>query len=146
VDAVPHDWLFPRMAAVFHHGGAGSTAAGLRAGVPSAAVPFFGDQPYWGALLARLGVGPAPIPQKSLSAEGLADAITRAVGDPEMRARAAEIGARIRAEDGVGAAVAAFHQHLPEREQAPAVGLAVHGGKGERGLRYGMRADEVALL
>lgn len=129
VDTVPHDWLFPRMAAVFHHGGAGSTAAGLRAGVPSAAVPFFGDQPYWGAMLARLGVGPAPIPQKSLGAEGLADAITRAVGDPGMRARAAEIGEQIRAEDGVGAAVAAFHRHLPERERVPAVELAGREGR-----------------
>jgi UDP:flavonoid glycosyltransferase YjiC (YdhE family) len=112
VESVPHDWLFPRMAAVFHHGGAGTTAAGLRAGVPSAAVPFFGDQPYWGAILADLGVGPAPIAQNELSVPRLAAAITRATGELALRARAAEIGQRIRAEDGVGTAVAAFHRHL----------------------------------
>jgi len=61
-DAVPHDWLFPRVAAVVRHGGAGTTAAGLRAGVPSIITPFFGDQPLWGARVAELGVGPAPIP------------------------------------------------------------------------------------
>ena len=113
VTTVPHEWLFPRMAAVFHHGGAGTTAAGLRAGVPSAALPFFGDQLYWGAMLARLGVGPRPILQKRLTASRLAEAITRAVTDPDMRARAAAMGEQIRAEDGVGTAVAVLHRLLP---------------------------------
>ncbi|OGB96127.1 MAG: hypothetical protein A3G35_13280 [candidate division NC10 bacterium RIFCSPLOWO2_12_FULL_66_18] len=113
VTTVPHDWLFPRMAAVFHHGGAGTTAAGLRAGVPSAALPFFGDQLYWGAMLARFGVGPRPILQKRLTASRLAEAITRAVTDPDMRARAAAMGKHIRAEDGVGTAVAVLHRLLP---------------------------------
>ena len=65
---VPHDWLFPQMAAVVHHAGAGTTGAGLRAGVPAVTVPMLGDQPFWAARLARLGVGPRPIPYRRLSA------------------------------------------------------------------------------
>jgi UDP:flavonoid glycosyltransferase YjiC (YdhE family) len=106
VDSVPFAWLFPRMAAVVHHGGAGTTGAGLRAGVPSIVVPFFGDQPYWGRRVAELGVGPAPIPRKRLTVEVLAGAIDRAVTDPVLRRRAAELGTKIRAEDGVARAVA----------------------------------------
>ncbi len=106
VDAVPFSWLLARVAAVVHHGGAGTTSAGLRAGVPSVVVPFFGDQPYWGRRIAELGVGPEPIPRKKLTAERLARAIQQAVRDQPMRQRAAELGMRIRAEDGVGRAVA----------------------------------------
>lgn len=103
--AVPHTWLFPRMAAVVHHGGAGTTAAGLSAGVPSLIVPFFGDQPYWGRRVRDLGVGPAPLPRKKLNAENLALAIRQAVSDAGMRQRAAELGAKLRAEDGIARAV-----------------------------------------
>ena len=112
IEAVPHDWLFPRVAATIHHGGAGTTGAGLRAGVPSIIVPFFSDQPFWGRRVAALGAGPAPIPRRQLTAERLAAAIRRATGDEAMRARAAAVGARIRAEDGVGAAVAVFEQEM----------------------------------
>jgi sterol 3beta-glucosyltransferase len=105
VNAVPHSWLFPRMAAVVHHGGAGTTAAGLRAGVPSIVIPFFGDQPFWGQRIADLGVGTAPIPRKQLTVERLANAIDRAVTDPVIRQRAADLGAKIQAEDGVGRVV-----------------------------------------
>jgi sterol 3beta-glucosyltransferase len=104
--SAPHSWLFPHMAAVVHHGGAGTTAAGLRAGVPSAIVPFFGDQPFWGARVAALGVGPSPLPRKRLTAEGLAAAITQAACDDAMRARAAALGEKIRAEDGAARAAA----------------------------------------
>ena len=110
VDGVPFSWLFPRVAAVVHHGGAGTTSAGLRAGVPSVVVPFFGDQPFWGQRVADLGVGPAPIPRKKLTAERLAQAIQIAVTDEAMRGRAAELGAKIRAEDGIAAAVAVVEQ------------------------------------
>jgi UDP:flavonoid glycosyltransferase YjiC (YdhE family) len=106
LDTIPHDWLFPRVAAVVHHGGVGTTAAGLRAGVPSLLVPFFGDQPFWGERVRALGVGPAAIPRRDLTAERLARAIQEAVGDEALRRRAAEIGALIRAENGVGRAVA----------------------------------------
>lgn len=105
LDEAPHDWLFPRMAAVVHHGGAGTTAAGLRAGVPTVICPFFGDQPFWGRRVAALGAGPQPIPQRKLTAENLAAAIDAAVHDMGIRERAAALGATIRAEDGVGRAV-----------------------------------------
>jgi sterol 3beta-glucosyltransferase len=110
LDAAPFSWLFPRVAAVVHHGGAGTTAAGLRAGVPSVVIPFFGDQPYWGQRIADLGVGPVPIARKKLTVERLAQAIGAAAGDPAMRQRAAELGARIRAEDGIARAVAVVQQ------------------------------------
>ncbi|MBM3473172.1 MAG: glycosyltransferase family 1 protein [Armatimonadetes bacterium] len=105
IDSVPHDWLFPQMAAVVHHGGAGTTAAGLRAGIPSVVVPVFADQPFWGRRLVDLGVGPQPIPHRRLTAQGLAGAITAAVSDEPMRRRAKELGQTIRAEDGVARAV-----------------------------------------
>ncbi len=111
-DSVPHEWLFPRMAAVVHHGGTNTTAEGLRAGVPSIVVPFFGDQPMWGQRVADLGVGPSPIPYKELSAERLAAAIQVAVSDEAMRNRAIAIGQKIRAEDGIANAVEAFDRHL----------------------------------
>ncbi|WP_371810189.1 glycosyltransferase [Deinococcus sp. JMULE3] len=103
-DSVPHDWLFPRVAATVHHGGAGTTAAGLAAGVPNVVVPFFGDQPFWGDRVQRLGVGPAPVPRRALNERTLAEALTHAVTDPGMKDRAAALGTRIRAEDGVARA------------------------------------------
>jgi sterol 3beta-glucosyltransferase len=105
VDSISHSWLFPRVAAVVHHGGAGTTAAGLRAGVPSIVIPFFGDQLFWGQRVAKLGVGTAPIPRKKLTVELLAQAIHRAVTDPVMRQRAANLGAKIQVEDGIAHAV-----------------------------------------
>ncbi len=106
IESAPHDWLFPRMAAVVHHGGAGTTAAGLRAGVPSVLVPFNGDQFFWGRCVGRLGVGPKPVHRKRLTAEKLADAIQAATGDESIGRAAAALGEKIRAEDGVGRAVA----------------------------------------
>ncbi|MBN2047451.1 MAG: glycosyltransferase family 1 protein [Anaerolineaceae bacterium] len=111
LDSAPHSWLFPRMAAVVHHGGAGTTAEGLRAGVPNVITPFVLDQHFWGARVRALGVGPAPIPQKKLGASSLADAINAAVTDGKMRQRARSMGEAIRAEDGVGSAVKAV-KHL----------------------------------
>lgn len=111
IEHAPHDWLFPRMAAVVHHGGAGTTAAGLRAGVPSVVVPYFADQPFWGWRVAQLGVGPSPIPRAKLSPGRLTAAITEAVYNPRMRARAAALGQTLRAEDGVANAVAALKRH-----------------------------------
>ncbi|MCO5192546.1 MAG: glycosyltransferase [Anaerolineae bacterium] len=110
IDSIPHAWLFPQVAAVIHHGGAGTTAAGLRVGVPSILIPFFADQPFWGQRVAQLGVGPKPIPRKKLSAEKLANAIHIAVTDSAMRDRAAQLGMRIRAENGVAQAVELIQQ------------------------------------
>ncbi|MVN85966.1 glycosyltransferase [Deinococcus sp. HMF7620] len=101
---LPHSWLFPRVAAAVHHGGAGTTAASLRAGVPTLVAPFFGDQPFWGQRVQALGAGPAPLPQRTLSAAGLAAALRELAGNPGFTARAAQLGQQIRHEDGVGEA------------------------------------------
>ena len=106
VDDVPHAWLFQRMAAIVHHGGAGTTGAALRSGAPSVLVPLFADQPFWGERVRALGVGPAPIMRPTLTAARLAAALERALGDAAMRERAARLGALLRAEDGVAQAVA----------------------------------------
>ncbi len=108
--SLPHTWLFPRMAAVVHHGGVGTTAAGLAAGVPSIITPFFADQPFWGRQVYDLGVGPKPIPRKRLTADNLTEAIQRAISDTGMRKKAASLGERIRAENGVAEAVAIIEQ------------------------------------
>jgi sterol 3beta-glucosyltransferase len=101
----PYGWLFPRMAAVVHHGGSGSTGFGFRSGVPSVLVPFVLDQFYWGARAAELGVGPKPVPYRTLTAERLAAAIRIAVSNSEMRRRAADLGQKLDAEDGIRRAV-----------------------------------------
>ncbi|MEO0406981.1 MAG: glycosyltransferase [Cyanobacteria bacterium P01_A01_bin.135] len=105
LDAAPHDWLFPRMATIVHHGGAGTTAAALKAGVPSIIVPFFGDQPFWGDRVQRLGTGPAPIPKSQLTVDQLMAAIAATVSDASMQQQAKAIGSAIRAENGVKRAV-----------------------------------------
>ncbi len=110
--SMPHNWLFPRMAAVVHHGGVGTTAAGLWAGVPAVVTPFFGDQPFWGQRVHELGVGPRPIPRQRLTADRLAEAIHCAVSDTAMRERAAHLGERIRAENGIERAVAVLEQRV----------------------------------
>ena len=112
VESVPHDWLFPQMAAVIHHGGPGTTAAGLRAGVPSIIVPHFLDQPFWGWCVADLGVGPQPIPRQKLSVDRLAAAIRVALTDQDMRRRASDLGEAIRAENGVARAVERINHYL----------------------------------
>jgi sterol 3beta-glucosyltransferase len=111
-EAVPHSWLFPRVAAVVHHGGAGTTAEGLRAGRPTVIVPFIVDQSFWGARVQAMGLGPPPIPHKRLTADRLAQAIDTAVTDAGIRQRAADCGAAIRAEHGVETAVALIERYL----------------------------------
>lgn len=110
IDAVPHSWLFPQMSALVHHGGSGTTAAGLRAGIPCVIVPHLADQFYWGKRTYELGVGASAIPRNKLTAENLAAAI-RATNNSTMRQRAAELGIKIRAEDGTGAAVRLIEQY-----------------------------------
>jgi len=103
---VPHDWLFPRTAAVVHHAGAGTTAAGLRAGVPAVPVPVMADQPFWASRLYELGVAPRPLPFQDLTAEALAAAITACLSEPAHRRRAAELARGIAAEDGAARVLA----------------------------------------
>jgi sterol 3beta-glucosyltransferase len=112
LDYAPYDWLFPRMAAVVHHGGSGTTAAGLRAGIPTLIVPFLFDQFYWGRRVAALGVGPTPLPFKHLSAQRLAGAINECVTDSAMRRRAAALGQKIEAEAGLTEAVRLIEAYL----------------------------------
>ncbi|WP_174887073.1 glycosyltransferase [Streptomyces abyssomicinicus] len=106
VGDVPHDWLFPRTAAVVHHAGAGTTGAGLRAGVPAVPVPVLTDQPFWASRLHRLGVAPRPLPFQDLTAEALGAAITACLSEPAHRRRAAELARQVAAEDGAGRVLA----------------------------------------
>ncbi|WP_330310400.1 MULTISPECIES: glycosyltransferase [unclassified Streptomyces] len=108
VGEVPHSVLFPRMAAVVHHAGAGTTAAGLRAGVPAVPVPIQFDEGFWANRLVSVGVSPGVVPLRGLRAARLASALVRATGEPSYRRRAEELAGRIRAEDGVGPVVAAL--------------------------------------
>ena len=131
LENTPHDWLFPRVSAVVHHGGAGSTAIGLKCGKPTLIVPFFGDQPFWGAMVAKAGAGSEPIPYKYLTADKLAAGITQCL-TPEAQMHAAEIARNI-AEEGNGAknAVKSFHRSLPLR--------------GDNSMRCSIVTDRVAV-
>ncbi|MER5428167.1 glycosyltransferase [Streptomyces sp. NPDC002588] len=105
VDEVPHSLLFPETAAVVHHCGAGTTAAGVRAGVPAVPVPIQFDEGFWADRLVRLGVAPRTVPLRRLTAEGLAGVLVGAIRDPRYSKRARELGARVRSEDGTGRVV-----------------------------------------
>ncbi|KAJ5278347.1 hypothetical protein N7524_004500 [Penicillium chrysogenum] len=108
----PHEWLFQHVAAVVHHGGAGTTACGLLNGRPTAIVPFFGDQPFWGNMVARAGAGPKPIPFASLNFQTLTAAIQFCL-TPEATEAARKLAIKMQTESGVTAAVESFHRNLP---------------------------------
>ncbi|KAG6945739.1 hypothetical protein JG688_00016408 [Phytophthora aleatoria] len=108
----PHDWLMPRVSAVVHHGGAGTTAAGLLAGKPTFIVPFFGDQAFWGSAVLDAGVGVTPCTISELTTEKLRSAFER-LGSPELHKRASELRDLVRQEDGAGKAVSCFYRNLP---------------------------------
>ncbi len=112
---VPHEWLFPHLAGIVHHGGAGTTAAALRSGIPSTIVPFGVDQPFWGWRVSDVGVGCKPIPRKQLTVENLADAFIRMSSDQAMIKKASELGAELRREDGVLNAVRYIEAYLEAR-------------------------------
>jgi len=109
----PFGRLFPRVATVVHHGGAGTVAQAARAGVPQVVVPHFADQPIWGARVHALGLGPRPIPDKRLTVDRLARAIAQAVSDPSIKATAAFHGQRMATVDGVVQAADALERHIP---------------------------------
>ena len=132
LENTPHDWLFPRCSAVVHHGGAGTTAIGLKCGKPTMTVPFFGDQPFWGAMVARAGAGAhEAIPYKRLSSEELAAGIKQCL-TPEAKKAAKTIAKSIKEEgDGAKNAVESFHRHLPMQ--------------GEHSMRCSLLPDRVAV-
>lgn len=111
VNNVPHDWLFARVSCVVHHGGAGTTAAGISLGKPTVIIPFFGDQFFWGSMVARAGAGPKPIPFRELKSFKLATAIESALSSTTRRL-AQELGRRIEGEQGDEMSASGFHQHL----------------------------------
>lgn len=117
LDNTPHDWLFPKVKAVVHHGGAGTTAIGLKCGKPTMVVPFFGDQQFWGAMIGEAGAGAYPVPYKNLTADNLADGILQLLSD-KARYEAEKIARSIAAEgDGAKNAVTSFHRSLILRGQ-----------------------------
>lgn len=122
VEAVPHDWLFPRVSAVVHHGGAGTTVAGLLAGRPTVVCPFFADQPFWGARVHALGAGPRPIPQRGLTAMRLSEAITTAVNDPVMLKAALDVQRLLQDECGLQRAASeierVYRSHRARKHQS----------------------------
>ncbi|GAA2481867.1 glycosyltransferase [Terrabacter carboxydivorans] len=111
IGSAPHESLFPRCAVVVHHGGAGTTAAAVRAGVPQVVVPHAADQPYWGRRMADLGVAPPPIARKDLTAARLQRALEVALS-PGARETAYALGERVRAEDGAGDAARLVDAYL----------------------------------
>lgn len=113
IRSAPHDWLFPRVQAIVHHGGSGTTAAAVLAGRPQVIWPFGGDQPFWSRRMATLGVAPPALPVRSLTAPTLTAALSQVLCDREMALRAAELGARVRTEDGTGQAVSRLEQLAP---------------------------------
>ena len=119
VDNIPHDWLFPRVAAVIHHGGAGSTSAALAAGVPSVAMPFQGDQFFWAHQLHALGCGPAPLTRQALTVETLAATIADLVANDAYRANSRALGVQLLAEHGPAAAAAWIEQALSQHRLIP---------------------------
>lgn len=118
LDNCPHDWLFLQCAAVVHHGGAGTTATGLKAACPTTVVPFFGDQPFWGKQVHARGVGPPPIPVEEFSLKKLVSAIQFML-KPAVKVCATELAKSLTDEDGVKGAVDAFHKHFSRRKANP---------------------------
>jgi UDP:flavonoid glycosyltransferase YjiC (YdhE family) len=110
IGETPHEWLFPRMAAVAHHCGAGTTAAGLRAGVPTVGIPVLADQPFWASRLVALGASPASIPFGRLSADRLADALSATVRDDGFGHRARRLSHALNSDDGAGQVARALGQ------------------------------------
>lgn len=113
VDNVPHDWLFPQVSCVVHHGGAGTTAAGLAAGKPTIIIPFFGDQPFWGMVVARAGAGPLPIAFKDLTSDALSAAIKAAL-QPDICERVSSLASVMSKESGSQEAMNSFHKALDQ--------------------------------
>ncbi|KAM0284676.1 hypothetical protein ACHAQH_001830 [Verticillium albo-atrum] len=142
----PHEWLFQHVTAVVHHGGAGTTACGLLNGKPTAIVPFFGDQPFWGTMVNTAGAGPMPIPQKQLNTQNLASAIKDCL-TPEAQAAAKVMADKMHQENGVRQAVNSFHANLPLDDMRcdilPELAAAWSYKKGSQCIRLSKAAAEI---
>lgn len=112
IESVPFDWLFSRVAGAVIHGGIGTTAAALQAGIPLAVIPFTADQSFWGDQVYRLGIGPKPIPYRKLTVENLSQAILEIVSNPVLRQRASQVGFALRSENGVENAARIIEHYL----------------------------------
>jgi UDP:flavonoid glycosyltransferase YjiC (YdhE family) len=119
LDGAPHDWLFPRMGALVHHGGSGTTAAGLRAGKPTLVIPHLFDQFYFGRRIHELGAGPEPLSRRELSAAALQNRLDTLLTDDSLHGRAQTISRRIREEDSVTNIVTLMNKYLGQREASP---------------------------
>ena len=117
----PHTWIFQKVSCVVHHGGAGTTAAAMAAGKPSVVIPFFGDQPFWGGIVAKIGAGPRPIAFRKLAAADLAVAINAAL-EPETIQRVRVLGELIHQENGVDAGVSSFRNQLRQSDLTCSIG------------------------
>ncbi len=117
MEAAPHEWLLPQCKAVIHHGGAGTTAAGLRSGIPNLVVPSASDQPFWGARVHAIGAGPRPISARKLTGEKLTRALLELEEDA-IRDTAQAVGRKIRGEDGVGNLVRLIESHVKDWQKA----------------------------
>lgn len=111
IGSCPHDWLFHQVSCVIHHGGAGTTAAGLALGRPTIIVPFFGDQEFWGRIVAQAGAGPFPLPHKQLTVDKLSAAIEMALKD-STKEKAQEIAQKMEGESGTKKGACSFHRQL----------------------------------
>jgi sterol 3beta-glucosyltransferase len=112
IESAPFDWLFPQMRAAVIHGGIGTTAASMQAGIPTIVVPFTADQFFWGDRVFHLGVGPKPVPYRKLNAVNLAETIRQSLEDECMQQRANQVGQFLRAEDGVSNAIQIIEKYL----------------------------------
>ncbi len=112
IDGAPHDWLFPHMKALIHHGGAGTTAAAIRSGRPMLVIPFLGDQFFWGRRIEKLGIGPPPVTRSQLTVRSLEKAIRTMENDDGMRKKAAAVGKALQKENGVKNAVRIINRYL----------------------------------
>lgn len=148
LDDSPHEWLFQWVSAVVHHGGAGTTACGILNGLPNTIIPFFGDQPFWGEMVAAAGAGPQPIHNQRLTVQNLTEAIKFCLQE-ETKIAAEVLAQKMRCESGVQAAAASFHRNLPLEslscELMPQLPAAWLYTKGKRPMRLSKVAAEILL-
>ncbi|KAG9681291.1 UDP-Glycosyltransferase/glycogen phosphorylase, partial [Aureobasidium melanogenum] len=138
----PHEWLFQHVSTVVHHGGAGTAACGLRNARPTVIVPFFGDQPFWGDMVAAAGAGPAPIPHKTLNSQMLSEALRFCQKD-EVKTAAATIAGKMKHENGVRNAVMSFLNNLPVEDMQCDF---LHDQPASWSLKVGKNVTKISIL